>query len=183
MYVSWLVSPHICEFCKKYFLRKSTLVFCKPTGTRFVSFLASFCRLVQAKIRFVPSLVEINNHKVVQYFRVWTQQTPSPLCSLLTVWGVMSPHSTGYKIRHYKQYGLRLEETSVICFNTSSNGNIFRVTGPLWEKSPQNGQWRGALILSLIGAWTNGGENNRDTGDLRRHRAHHGVTVMNWNIK
>ena len=44
--------------------------------------------------------------------------------------------------------------------------------------SPQKGQWRGALISPLICAWTNVWVNNRDAGDLRRHRAHHAVTVM-----
>ena len=44
--------------------------------------------------------------------------------------------------------------------------------------SPPNGQWRGALIFSMICAWANRWANNRDTGDLRRHRAHHDVTVM-----
>ena len=40
------------------------------------------------------------------------------------------------------------------------------------------GQWRGALMFSLICAWTNGWVNNRDAGDLRRHHAHYGVTGM-----
>ena len=40
------------------------------------------------------------------------------------------------------------------------------------------GQWRGALMLSLIFAWTNSWANNRDAVDLRRHRAHYYVTVM-----
>ena len=44
--------------------------------------------------------------------------------------------------------------------------------------SPRKGQWRGALMFSLIRAWTNGWVNNRDTGDLRHHRAHYDVTVM-----
>ena len=39
-------------------------------------------------------------------------------------------------------------------------------------------QWRGALVFSLICAWTNGWVNNRGPGDLRRHRAHYDVTVM-----
>ena len=42
---------------------------------------------------------------------------------------------------------------------------------------PHKGQWRGALMLTLISAWTNSWV-NRDAGDLRRHRAHHDVTVM-----
>ena len=67
----------------------------------------------------------------------------------------------------------------------SSNGNIFRVTGvrpgnsPVNDESPHKGQWREALMLSLICAWTNGWVNNRNASDLRRHRAHYDVTVMN----
>ena len=62
---------------------------------------------------------------------------------------------------------------------TSSNGNIFRVTGPLSPvNSPHKGQWRGALLFSLICDWINGRVNNCEAGDLRRHRAHYSVTVM-----
>ena len=44
--------------------------------------------------------------------------------------------------------------------------------------SPHKGQWRGALIFSLIYAWTNGWVNNNHAGDLRRHHAHYDVTVI-----
>ena len=44
--------------------------------------------------------------------------------------------------------------------------------------SPHKGQWRGALMLSFIWAWINGWVNNREAGDLRRHRAHYDVTVI-----
>ena len=91
---------------------------------------------------------------------------------------------------------------------TSSNGNIFRVTGPLcgeftgdrwiprtkasgaerywpyargihrWRvNSPHKGQWRGALMFSLICAWINGWVSNREAGDLRRHRAHYDAII------
>ena len=50
------------------------------------------------------------------------------------------------------------------------------------KRSPVNSlkksQWRGALMFSLICAWTNSRENIRGVGDLRRHRAHYDVTVM-----
>ena len=50
------------------------------------------------------------------------------------------------------------------------------------HRSPVNslhkGQWRGALMFSLICAWINGWVNNREAGDLRRHRGHYDVTVM-----
>ena len=44
---------------------------------------------------------------------------------------------------------------------------------------PHRGQWRGALMFSLICVWINGWVNNREAGDLRRYRAHYGVIVMN----
>ena len=81
----------------------------------------------------------------------------------------------------------------------------FLVTGPLWGfyhddvikwkhfpryrpfvrgihrspvNSPHKGQWRRALMFSLICPWINGWVNNREAGDLRRHRAHYDVVVM-----
>ena len=44
--------------------------------------------------------------------------------------------------------------------------------------SPHKGQWRGALMFSLICAWINGWVNNRKAGDLGRYRAHDDVTEM-----
>ena len=62
---------------------------------------------------------------------------------------------------------------------TSSNGNIFRVTGPLCgEFTGHRWQWRGTLMFSLICVWINGWVNDREAGDLRRYRAHYDVTVM-----
>ena len=61
----------------------------------------------------------------------------------------------------------------------------FRVTGHVcgeihrWPaNSHHKGQWRGALVFSLFCAWIKGWVNNREAGDLRRHRAHYDVTVM-----
>ena len=60
----------------------------------------------------------------------------------------------------------------------SSNGNIFRVTDPLWGEStgdrwipPHKSQWSGDSMFSFICAWTNSWANNRNAGDLRHHRA------------
>ena len=44
--------------------------------------------------------------------------------------------------------------------------------------SPHKGQWRGALMFSLICVWINGWVNNGEAGDLRHYRAHYDVTVM-----
>ena len=71
---------------------------------------------------------------------------------------------------------------------TSSNGNTFCVTGPLWGEStghrwqyighsPHKSQWRGALMFSSICAWTSGWANNQGAGDLRCHHPHYDVTV------
>ena len=51
-------------------------------------------------------------------------------------------------------------------------------------KSPYKGQWRRALVFSLLCDWINGWVNNGEAGDLRRHRAHYDVTVMyfQWGI-
>ena len=45
--------------------------------------------------------------------------------------------------------------------------------------SPHKGQWRGAVMFSLICVWINGWVNNREAGDLRRYRAHYDVSVIN----
>ena len=67
---------------------------------------------------------------------------------------------------------------------TSSNGNISALLAicagisPIPGESPHKGQWRGALMFSLICVWINGWVNNRKAGDLRRYRAHYDVIVM-----
>ena len=44
--------------------------------------------------------------------------------------------------------------------------------------SPHKGQWRGTLMFSLTCARINAWVNNGEVGDLRRHRAHYDVIVM-----
>ena len=44
--------------------------------------------------------------------------------------------------------------------------------------SPHKGQWRGALMFSLICTWTNGWVNIRKAVDLGSNRAHYDITVM-----
>ena len=71
----------------------------------------------------------------------------------------------------------------------SSNGNIFRVIGPLWGEStghrwtvdsPHKGQWRAALTFSSICASTNGWATNLAADDLGHYRAYYDVTVMKY---
>ena len=49
---------------------------------------------------------------------------------------------------------------------------------PAPVNSQHKGQWRGALMFSLISVWIIGWVNNRAAGDLRRYRAHYDVIVM-----
>ena len=80
----------------------------------------------------------------------------------------------------------RISDISVIYRNTmtSSNGNIFRVTGPLcWEFTGPGElptQRPVTRMLSLICVWINGWVNNHEAGDLRRHRGHYDVNVMKY---
>ena len=67
---------------------------------------------------------------------------------------------------------------------TSSNGDIFRVTGPLWGESTGH-RWflsqrpvtRSYDVLFDL-RLENNEANNRDAGHLRRYGAHYDVTVM-----
>ena len=70
---------------------------------------------------------------------------------------------------------------------TSSNGNIFRVTGPLCGEFtghrwiPHTKASDAELWCFLWSApWINGWVNNREAGDLRRHSAHYDAIVMVW---
>ena len=66
---------------------------------------------------------------------------------------------------------------------TSSNGNIFRVTGPLCGEFTGH-RWiptQRSMTRSfnfVICAWINGWVNTGEAGNLRRHRAHFDVTLM-----
>ena len=66
---------------------------------------------------------------------------------------------------------------------TSSNGNIFRVTGHLCgEFTGDRKSVTDALMFSLICVWINDWVNNREAGDLRRNRAHYDVILMDQTL-
>ena len=63
---------------------------------------------------------------------------------------------------------------------TSSNGNIFRVTGPLCEEFTRH-RWISLTKASDAKLWCflwSAPESNREAGDWRRHRAHYDVIVI-----
>ena len=47
---------------------------------------------------------------------------------------------------------------------------------------PHRGQWRGALMFSLICAWRNSWANIRDAGDFGRHRAHYDTIGIRFTV-
>ena len=73
---------------------------------------------------------------------------------------------------------------------TSSNGNIFRVTGSLCGEFTGD-RWiprtmaSGAELWCFLWSapWKNGWVNNREAGDLRRHCAHYDVIVISHTDK
>ena len=91
-----------------------------------------------------------------------------------------------------------LASLKVTTFSAASDGKVHQndisVSGqwcPMWEciswwrhqmetfpRYWHKGQWRRALMFSLICAWINGWANNLEAGDLRRQRAHYDVIVM-----
>ena len=80
--------------------------------------------------------------------------------------------------------GCRLAGKSLWNFvMTSSNGNIFRITGPLWGEPPVTGGFPSQRPVTrsfdaFFDLHLNNGVNNRDDGDLERHGTHYDVTVM-----
>ena len=97
------------------------------------------------------------------------------LC-LLMAW----PHQeSGYR-QAYHWLGMSISHDYVIKWKHSSSALLALCAGnsPVPVNSLHKGQWRGALMFSLIYAWINDWVNNREAGDLRRHRSHCDVNVM-----
>ena len=82
----------------------------------------------------------------------------------------------------FNNYGLILDAS--IFMMTSSNGNIFRVTGHLCGKFtglrwfPHKGQWRGALMFFFYLCLNKRLRKHSWGGNLRRYCAHYGVIAM-----
>ena len=76
-----------------------------------------------------------------------------------------------HELHEPSSLGANPASVTVAHMMTSSNGNIFRVTGllcgnsPVPVNSPHKGQWCGALMFSLICVWINGWVNNREAAD------------------
>ena len=105
------------------------------------------------------------------------------ICVVTYIWLIMHMHGCALSCQCRKWWGTRI---------TKSHGDVIKwIFFPrYWQivrgihrspvNSPHKGQWRGALIFSLICVWINGWVNNREAGDLRRYRAYYDVIVMIW---
>ena len=95
-----------------------------------------------------------------------------------------SGHSIGYVLpseaKRYRDIGESWWRHQMETF--SALPALCAGNSPVPVKSPHKGQWRGALMFSLIYAWINDWVNNREAGDLRRQRGHYDVIVM-WDGK
>ena len=81
-------------------------------------------------------------------------------------------------------YLCELKHSDPMHMMTSSNGNIFPVTGPLCGELTGS-RWIPLTkasfdVFFFICAWTNVWVNNRDAGDVRRCRAYYDVTVTTY---
>ena len=60
--------------------------------------------------------------------------------------------------------------------------NTIKTSSVLLALGEGNSTVTGALMLSLICAWTNGWANNRDAGDLKRNHTHYDIAVIHAHI-
>ena len=138
---------------------------------------------------------DVQNFKITGQLRntLWANETSRDLSLRYVSDGYTILHK-GWRAVNMHQYigsGLLQDGRSSLpeLIVMTTNGNIFRVTGPLcgeftghrWIPRTK-GQWRGALMFSLICAWTNSWANNGYAGDLRRYRAHYDVIIMNGDL-
>ena len=89
-----------------------------------------------------------------------------------------------YSIKYVKY----VHSTIMHCFVVHGNVIKWRHFSHYWPfvrgihrspvNSPHKGHWGGALMFPLICAWNNSQVNNREAGDLTRHRAHYDFIVM-----
>ena len=120
-----------------------------------------------------------SDHFLIKLLYFWSASTDPTLV-----------HTYNDKNNQHKLGTFLLQNTALWIFvkwimMTSSKWKHFPRCWPFVRgihRSPVNsshkGQWRGALMFSLIFAWMDGWVNNREDGDLRRPYVHYDVTVM-----
>ena len=95
------------------------------------------------------------------YLPAWTTKTPDSCWFLILDCSLRMKHDDVIKEKHFPRFWpfVRGIHRSPVIY-------------------PHKVQWRGVLTFSLICAWINSWVNNREAGDLRRHRSHYYVILM-----
>ena len=96
-------------------------------------------------------------------------QQINTISTMLEIWCGMGANMLCKTHTHESWWRHQMETCSALLAICAGNSPV---------NSPRKGQWRGALMFSLICTWVNDWENNHETGDLRRLCAHYDVTVM-----
>ena len=103
----------------------------------------------------------------------------------------LNSNCTGpYCMEFYRRLSARLQYLHYVSKRTHDDVIKWKHFPRYWpfvrriHRSPVNsshkGQWRGALMFSLICIWMNGWENKGEAGGLICHRAHYDVIVMKY---
>ena len=141
---------------------KEDIAFLTPTpsilGVRMVGVIAGF------RFRYIFSTKIASNMQKITYCVVIYKKNHFPsYFKWMSITGYSQPghHDDIIKWKHFPRYWPFMQ-------------GIHR--SPV--NSPHKGQWRGALMFSLICNWINNWVNNRQAGDLRCYRANYDVIVM-----
>ena len=114
----------------------------------------------------------------------WWKQSRSKTCGLRCSPAINA--SVTYLFQTYRMSWLQCDAVTTRSISLKHDDVIkwkhFPRYWPFVHRSPVNsphkGQWRGALMFTLICARINIWVNNREAGDLRRNRVHYDVIVM-----
>ena len=145
-------------------VKSSTVVMFEDTKCRVVSPIKRLTATRQTNWLFNTVVLKMtiywNNNSInVQEYPAFTSSVKHPLTSQGWVPTFMMTYVT--KGKHFPRYWpfvRGIHRSPVNC--------------------PHKGQRRGSLMFSLIFARINAWVNNREAGDLRRHRAHYDVILM-----
>ena len=134
-------------------------------------------------ISFISCEMKLLNHfqtptiQLLTFVKGQCHSTHHHWCRWFSTLGLHLIHISKRITKHYIRQSYK-------CLQTNMHGDVIKwVTGPLCRNSPFTsefpaGQWRRALMFSLICVWIYHWVNNRETGDLRCNRTHYDVTVM-----
>ena len=105
----------------------------------------------------------VNSHIWRQFSAIVSEDAPTIIMIMIIInsWRYWECHDDVIKWKHFPRYWPFVRGIPQSPVN-----------------SPHKGQWRGALMFSLMCVWINDWVNNRDGGDLRCYRTDYDVIVM-----